>query len=72
MDSESESDKDEAGDEANVAVWLVTTMTSKAEPETNSEDKNKVYFKILGEELIESLKKLLTHFEHRTNELKDL
>ena len=71
LDSESGSDKDESGDEENVAVGLVATVTSKAEPETDSEDENEVYFKILREELVDSLKELFTHFEHRTNELDD-
>jgi len=47
-------------------------MTSKAEAESDSEEENEVYSKILREELLESLKELLTHFELRTNELKDL
>jgi len=53
-------------------MGLVTTMTSETEPDSDSEDENEVYSKILREELIESLKELLTHFELRTNELKDL
>jgi len=72
LDSESGSDKEEVGDEANVAMGLVATVTSEAEPESDSEDENEVYYKIPREELIDSLKKLLTYFEHRTNELTDL
>jgi len=72
LDSESGSEKEEAGDEENVAVGLVATLTSEAEPDSDSEDENEVYSKIPKEELVESLKELLTHFEHRTNELKDL
>jgi len=72
LDSESGSDKEEADDEENVAVGLVVTVTSEVELESNSEDENEVYFKISKKELIESLKELLTHFEHRTNELIDL
>ena len=34
--------------------------------------KNEVYSKVPKEELIDSLKEILTHFEHRTNELNDL
>jgi len=45
-------------------VGLVATVTSDVEPESDSEE--------LVKELIESLKELLTHFEHRTNELIDL
>ena len=71
MDSESGSDKDEARGEENVDVGLVATVTSEAEPETDSEDENEVYSKIPREELVDSLKELLTHFEHRTNELED-
>jgi len=72
LDSESGSEKEEAEDEANVVVGLVATLTSEAEPDSDSEDENEVYSKIPREELIESLKELLTHFELRTNELKDL
>ena len=50
----------------------MATVASEAEPESDSEDENEVYSKIPREELIESLKELLTHFELRTNELKDL
>jgi len=72
LDSESGSEKEEAEDEANVVVGLVATLTSEAKPDSNFEDENEVYSKIPREELIESLKELLTHFELRTNELKDL
>jgi len=40
LDNESGSDKDEAGEEANVVVGLVATVASDAEPETDSEDEN--------------------------------
>jgi len=72
LDSESRSDKDEAGNEANVGVGLVATVTLEVKPDTDSEDENEVYSKIPREELIYSLKEFLTHFEHRTNELNDL
>jgi len=72
LDSESGSEKEEAEDEVNVVVGLVATLTSEAEPDSDSEDENEVCSKIPREELIESLKELLTHFELRTNELKDL
>ena len=72
LDSESGSEKEEAEDEANVVVWFVATLTSEVEPESDSEDENEVYSKIRREELVESLKELLTLFEFRTNELKDL
>jgi len=72
LDSGYGSDKNDADEDAKVAVGLVATVTSEAEPESDSEDENEVYSKIPREELIESLKELLTHFEIRTNELKDL
>jgi len=72
LDSESESDKDDADEDAKVTVGLVATVTSEAEPESDLEEENEVYSKIPREELIESLKELLTHFELRTNELRDL
>jgi len=53
-------------------VGLVATVTSEEEPDLDSEDENEVYAKIPKEELVESLKELLTHFEIRTNELIDL
>jgi len=53
-------------------VGLVATLTSEAEPNSDSEDENEVYSKIPREEVVESHKELLTHFELRTNELKDL
>jgi len=72
LDSESGSEKEEAEDEENVVVGLVATLTSEVEPDSNSEDENEVYSNIPREELIDSLKELLTHIELRTNELKDL
>jgi len=72
LDSDSGSEKEEARNEANVAVGLVATMTSEADPDSDSEDENEVYSKIPKKELVESLKELLTHFELRTNELRDL
>jgi len=38
LDSESGSEKEEAEDEANVVVGLVATLTSEAEPDSDSED----------------------------------
>jgi len=72
LDSEYGSEKEDAEDEANIVVGLVATVTSEAEPDSDSEDENEVYAKIPKEELVESLKELLTHFEIRTNELIDL
>jgi len=72
LDSEFEYDKDDADEDAKIVVGLVATVTSKAKPESDLEEENEVYSKISREEPIESLKELLTHFELRTNELKDL
>jgi len=72
LDSESESDKDDADEDAKEVIGLVATVTSKAEPKSNSEEENEVYSNIPREELIKSLKEVLTYFERRTNELKDL
>ena len=66
LDNESEFDKDDVDEDAKVAVGLVAIVTSEAEPESDSEEENEVYSKIPKEELIESLKELLTHFELRT------
>ena len=71
MDSESGSYK-EVDDEANVVLGLVATVTLEVEPESDFNDENEVYSKIPREELIGCLKELLTHFEHRSNELIDL
>ena len=51
-DSESGSEKEEAGDEANVVVALVATLTSEVEPDSDSEDENEVHSKIPKEELV--------------------
>jgi len=50
----------------------VATTTSEVETESDSGEENDVSSKIPIEELIESLKELLTHYELRTNELTDL
>jgi len=72
LDSESESDKDDSDVATKIVVGLVATTTLEAKTESNSQEENEVYSKIPREELIEVLKELLTHFELRTNELKDL
>ncbi|RHN55345.1 putative transcription factor interactor and regulator CCHC(Zn) family [Medicago truncatula] len=74
LDSESGSDKEEADDDTKAAVGLVATVSSEAvsEAESDSEDENEVYSKIPRQELVDSLKELLSLFEHRTNELTDL
>ena len=72
LDNESGSDMDDTYEDAKVVVGLVATTASEDEPELDKEEENEVYSKIPREELIESLKELLTHFELRTNELKDL
>ena len=53
-------------------MGLVATVTSEADPKSDSKEENDVYSKILRKELIDSLKDLFAHFELRTNELKDL
>jgi len=50
----------------------VAIVTSEAKPESDLEEENEVYSTIPREELIESLKELLTHLELRTNELKPM
>jgi len=72
LDNESGSEKNDVEEEGNIAMGLVATMTSDVEFETDSKDENEIYSKILKNELVESLKELLTHFKNRTNELKDL
>jgi len=42
LDSESGSDKEEAGDEENVVTGLVATVTSEAELESDSTDENEI------------------------------
>jgi len=55
LDSESKSNKDDANEDAKVAVGLVATTTSEAEPESDLKEENEVYSKIPREALIESL-----------------
>jgi hypothetical protein len=50
----------------NNLLSLVAIVISEAEPDSDSEHENEVYSKIPREELIESLKELLTHFKHKT------
>jgi len=63
LNSESEFDKDDADEDSKVVVGLVAKVTLDAEPESDSKEENEIYSKIPREELIESLKELLTHFE---------
>ena len=72
LDNESGLEKDEAEDEANVVVGLVATMASDAKSGTNFENENEVYSKLTRSELIDSVKVLLSHFETRSKELKEL
>jgi hypothetical protein len=65
LDNELESEKDEDEGEANVAMGLVATVTSDAESGTDSKDENEVYSKLTRSELIESVIKLLSHFQTR-------
>jgi len=75
LDNESESDKDDAEDEANIAMALVATVedekeSSDAESCTDSEDETEVYSKLTRFELIDSLKELLGHYENQSSELR--
>jgi hypothetical protein len=56
LDSESGSEKEEAEDEANVARGLVATVTSEAEPDSESDDENEVYSKFPEKNLLSLLK----------------
>jgi len=70
LDNESESKKDEAKEEANLA--LVATTASYAESETNSEDENELYSNLTRSELIDFVKVLLSHYQTRSKELKSV
>jgi len=75
LDNESESDKDDAEDEANIAMGLVATVenekeSSDAESYTDSENETEVYSKLTRSELIDSLKELLGHYENQSFELR--
>ena len=70
LDNESESKKDEAKEEANLA--LVATTASYAESETNSEDENELYSNLTRSELIDFVKELLSHYQTRSKELKSV
>jgi len=75
LDNEYESDKDDAEDEANIAMALVATVedekeSSDAESCTDSENETEVYSKLTRSELIDSLKELLGHYENQSSELR--
>jgi len=75
LDNESESDKDDAEDEANIAMGLVATIedekeSSDVESCTDSENETEVYSKLTRSELIDSLKELLGHYENQSSELR--
>jgi hypothetical protein len=70
LDSEFGSEKESTEEDAKVVVGLVATVTPEAE--SDSEEENEVFSKISRKHLIENLKEHVAHFEHRTNELKDL
>jgi len=53
-------------------MGLVSTMAYDVESRTDSEDENEVYSKLTTYELIESVKELLSHFQTRSKELKEL
>jgi len=73
LDNEYESDKDDAEDEANIAMGLVATVedekeSSDAESCTNSE--TEVYSKLTRSNIIDSLKELLGHYKIQSSELR--
>jgi len=75
LDNESESDKDDAEDEANIAMVLVATVedekeSSDAESCIDSANETDVYSKLTRSELIDSLKELLGHYENQSSELR--
>jgi len=75
LDNESESDKDDAEDEANIAMGLVATVEdekelSDAESCADSENETEVYSKLTRSELIDSLKELLGHYENQSSKLR--
>ena len=75
LDNESESDKDDAEDEANIAMGLVATVedekeSSDVESCTDSENETEVYSKLTRSELIDFLKELLGHYENQSSELR--
>jgi len=75
LDNESDSDKDDAEDEANIAMALVATIkdekeSSDVESCTDSENETEVYSKLTRFELIDSLKELLGHYENQSSELR--
>jgi len=75
LDNESKSDKDDAEDEANIAMALVAAVEDEKESFdvescTDSEDETDVYSKLTRSELIASLKELLGHYENKSSELR--
>jgi len=75
LDNESESDKGDAEDEANIAMALVATVEDEKESSddescTDSENETEVYSKLTRSELIDSLKELLSHYENQSSELR--
>jgi len=75
LDNESESDKEDAEDEAKVAMALVATKedtdeSSDAESCADSETKTQVYSKLTRRELVESIKELFNLHENQSSELK--
>ena len=75
MDNQSESDAEDAEDEAKIAMALVATVanekeSSDAESYTDSENETEVYSKLTRSELTDSLKELLGHYEKQSSELR--
>jgi len=74
LDNESESNKEDAEDEAKVTMALVATEeekdeTSDAESSVDSETETQVYSKLTRRELVESIKELLNLHENQSSEL---
>jgi len=74
LDNESESDKDDAEDEANIAMGLVATVEDEkkscdVESYTDYETETGVYSKLTNSDIIDSLKELLGHYINQSSEL---
>ena len=73
LDNESESNEEDAEDEAKIAMALVATdenESSDAESCTDFETETQVYSKLTRSELVDSIKELLSLYENQSSELK--
>jgi len=75
LDNESESDEEDAEDEAKIAMSLVATVEHKDESSdvescTDSETETELYSKLTRSELVDSIKELLGLYENQFSELK--